>query len=148
MSEIAINCVLGALLWDNVLMDTFCVYIVTLTCLIVISMFQFEKSRRCFRFSSFLIALFLCMHHNQSGNPVCWRTDEKDTCKPLTTIPFKIRVDNSLKYLPLPACEKNFADFPFLYIFNSLGCGDYFYTQRGILKYVHVYHRSCITISI
>ena len=47
-------------------------------------------------------------------------TDAKDSYQPLTTNPFKIWVDNFLKYLPLSAYEKKFAEFSFLYIYNSL----------------------------
>ena len=35
--------------------------------------------------------------------------------QPLTTIPFKIWVNNFSKHLPLPAYENNFAEFPLLY---------------------------------
>ena len=54
------------------------------------------------------------------GSLECWTTDVKDTYQPLTTIPFKIWVNNFLKYLLLPAYENNFDEFPFLYISNSL----------------------------
>ena len=106
-------------------MDAFClcivIYIINLltractlkTChWTVMFMFYFEESCHCFQASSFLITLFLCMRHHQLDNV-------EGTHQPLMAIPFKTRVNNCSKSLPLPAYEKNFVEFSFLCIFKS-----------------------------
>ena len=76
----------------------------------------------CFRFFVFycLSSLYVSPPSRQPGSLASCRTNAKSTYRPLTTISLKICENNSSKYLPLPAREKSFAEFPFLYIFNSL----------------------------
>ena len=120
MSVMAIWCVFGALLRDNMLMGAFCFMHCNIynwlskactlkTChWTVMFMFYFEERCHCFRFSSFFIASFLCVGFNQSGGLACQTTDAEDICQRLTAISFDIRVKNSLKYLPLLAYDKRF----------------------------------------
>ena len=64
-------------------------------------------------FVSYWLTLPMCRNQSVSAERLIQKTH-----RPLTTISFKITVNNSLKYLPLLAYKKNFAEF--LYIFNSL----------------------------
>ena len=117
VSVMAICCALGALLPDNMFMGALCLCIIAYIIILVTRAhsklvagllclrFILGKSRHCFQFSSFFIALLLCMCRDQHQPGGLAR-------QPLTTIPFKIRVDNSLKYFPLPAYKKNFLSFP------------------------------------
>ena len=71
---------------------------------IVMSMFQFRKTCLCYQFSSLLIVLFLC----QLSSLACWTTNGRDTCQLLTTILFKVRVNNSSKFFTLTKIQEKF----------------------------------------
>ena len=133
MSFTAICCVLGALLRDNMLMDGFSLCIVTyivdlltrahylwLDCHVHVPL---RKASLQFRFFFVFYCFTFCMHRNQSGSLVCWKTDAEDTYQPLTTTPLKLRVNNSSKFNYYLHARKNLQSFLFLYIFNSLVLG-------------------------
>ena len=124
MSVTTICCVLGVCCADSMLMGVFRLCIVTswlvnactlhVTGLLCLS-FTLEKV------VTFLLFLFLITFFFHSSQPIgrtnvlnYWRRRHV-----LTAILFKIRVNNSSKYLSFPAYEKWFAQFLCLYIFNS-----------------------------
>ena len=80
-----------------------------------------ERAVTVFSFLRFLLPYF--WHASQSiGQPSVLnnrRRKHTHTHQPLTMIPFKVRL-NSSNCLPLPAYNKIFDEFSFLYIFNSL----------------------------
>ena len=82
--------------------------------------FNSHKWHSC-RDSSFLTVFFLfsCAATNQ-GNLMFKTTIIEDTHLTLEAILFKVEVNNSLVSLLLQTCEKNFAEFPFLYSVYSL----------------------------
>ena len=82
--------------------------------------FMVWKSRHCLRVSSFLIISFISMRRKWSFNPACRTTGVQDTYQTLTAIPFQVEANNSSKVFAMSAYETKFAEFPFLYIFNSL----------------------------
>ena len=125
MSVTTICCVLGALLWDNMLMGVFrfrlCIvtYVIDLLtrahylwldCYLYVSLWR--------KFSLFFV--FITFFYASQSIGQTNLLNDRYRRQVLTAIPFKIRVNNSSKYLPLPAYEKRFAEFPCLYIFNSL----------------------------
>ena len=70
------------------------------------------KKSLLFSVCSFLIALLLCTLLQPTG--------AENRYQPVTVITLKVIINNFSKYLALSAYEKNFAEFQFLYIFNSL----------------------------
>ena len=85
-------------------------------------MFQLAKNGtvvRLLRFSP--LPMFACAATYRASLAFL-TTIIEDTHLTLICIPFKVEVNNSLLFLPLQTYEKKFAEFPFLFIYNSLVC--------------------------
>ena len=111
-------------------MDAFCSCVVTY----IIDLLMHAYSRLAIRllclcftsektslslFSPFLTVSFIYMRRN----PVRRMTGIKDAYQTLTAIPFKVGVKHSSKFFAIVSIKKHFAEFSFLYIFNSLVYG-------------------------
>ena len=84
--------------------------------------FHFRKGVTAFSFSCYyLIYLLACDTNNWLFNPACRTASVKDTYQTQTAILFKVELNNFSKiFATLSACEKDFTEFPFLHIFNSM----------------------------
>ena len=68
----------------------------------------------------FVFFCFLSFYFLHASKPISQPTGAEDTYRPLTTVPFKIEVNNSSKYLPLPAYGNVLQSFRLSKTYNSL----------------------------
>ena len=122
-------CVLGALLWDNMLMGALCsnhiaTYILDLwTCNRIVIYVWLQNRHSCLRFSPFLFVSFSRMWSDWSFNLACCTTGVKSTHWVLTAIPLWIGVDNSHKNLNLCKHGKKLSSFRSCIVYKSYNSG-------------------------